>query len=901
MVKFNPNLLNDPLGELGMQYGAPKCLVDFSKEILSLLPTSMLGGFSQGLIKGKAAAQAAMATAVKKLFRDTGIVEFDTTTGKLVFLSGSSKNGIENGELDFLGEVGEFLGALAGAGAALWENYQVAQEFIQQIEDCISQVEQWLDKGNDNSGPKYPTSVSLVVAKAEIQNALEYIESVNNQLANIDDIIRERVADPTREPVLNGITTSAVGDDGEVEPIFRLVYGPPKSKSGQYLLSEDGLYYDSQGRRYQGGSLPSEADIGFVPDPSKWKLEHPANLGGKGTSFSIKELERYFDTILDVGQIDDSDNLKIYYDKDTFLTALFGQKNVAVHELKKQREKLEASGYTEDSALIINIKQQLFSTLDEYDRKINKRKKQIEVAVKSQDLFGTENFFRPGEVPVNDFSYLGNINLNISIQKQRILTFDHGEVEDIVLPIRPTFVRATAANRRTIIDPIEVADMGTGAIVDLNEVSSTTSPALTVTDDITTKSLVACYSFLVPEVESPNSTEFKILNHHTEAGYNNAQLVGKSLQSVFVSGLAIPKLDGIVRYAYLNDGQGTFAPSGLGSYLRLPQTQEMQNLMYNTSGCSFDMWLHMPNFCGSSNFFEITDASADMNLQASDASWTDFNFYKIILANENIGGSFTGNAETQSNQFGTKTVKGMLMGFTRDPQITQQSVQARGTDLDPGASLNIDTSSTTSSISFFIAPTQSINGTDVEFIRSGDCENQVNTYLNMSVDVTATTSSGYRLLDLSSDFYHLSVSMDVRNDLISVFLNGELLASKAYSEVFGTTEKEPARIPTFISPMDSDDPSFFYDTTKLTNEQTTDFANGPVNDVFFTPWIVGGGWTDGIPVDTSSGGFMSTSHGFYSGLTGHIGSFKVYSKPLNISEAYKNYTAHKGFFEDIDV
>jgi hypothetical protein len=46
---------------------------------------------------------------------------------------------------------------------------------------------------------------------------------------------------------------------------------------------------------------------------------------------------------------------------------------------------------------------------------------------------------------------------------------------------------------------------------------------------------------------------------------------------------------------------------------------------------------------------------------------------------------------------------------------------------------------------------------------------------------------------------------------------------------------------------------------------------------------------------------MSTSHGFYSGLTGHIGSFKVYSKPLNISEAYKNYTAHKGFFEDIDI
>jgi hypothetical protein len=901
MVKFNPNLLNDPLGELGMQYGAPKCLVDFTKEVLSLLPTSMLGGFSQGLIKGKAAAQAAMATAVKKLFRDTGIVEFDTTTGKLVFLSSSSKNGIESSELDFLGEIGEFLGALAGAGAALWENYQVAEEFIQQIEDCLGQVEQWLDKGNDTAGPKYPTSVSLLVASSEIQNALSYINAVNAQLTNIDEIIRARAEDPTREPVLGGITPPPVADDGGPDPIFRLVYGPPKSKSGQFLLSEDGLYYDSQGRRYKGGGLPSEADIGFIPAPSKWKLQHPANLGGKGTSFSIKELERYFDTLLDVTKVDDSEDLKIFYDKDTFLTTLYGQKNVAVHELKKQRTRLEASGYTDDSALIVNIKQQLFSTIDEYDRKIDKRKKQIELAVKSQDLFGTNESFRPGEIPVNDFSYLGNININISIQKQRILTFDHGEVEDIILPLRPTFVKATDANRRTIIDPIEVADMGTGSIVDINEVSSTTSPVLTVTDNITIDKLIASYSFLVPEVELPYSEDFNVLNDATEAGYNNAQLVGKSLNSVFVSGLAIPKLDGIVRYTYLNDGVGTFAPSGLGSYVRLPQTPEMQNLMYNTSGCTFDTWLYMDNFCASSNYFERTDLSSDMNLTASDAGWTDFNYYKILLANENIGGSFTGDAETQSNQFGTKTVKGMLMGFTRDPQITKNSVVARGTDLNPGSTLGIDASSTVSSVCFFIAPTQSINGNDVEFIRSGDCENEVNGYLGMTVDVTATTSSGYKLLDLSSAFQHLSVSMNVRDNLISVFLNGELLASEPYSEVFGIPEKEPARIPTFISPKDSENESFFYSSEKLTNQQTTDFNNGPSNDVFFTPWIVGGGWTDGIPVDTSSGGFMSTSHGFYSGLTGHIGSFKVYSKPLNISEAYKNYTAHKGFFEDIDI
>ena len=119
---------------------------------------------------------------------------------------------------------------------------------------------------------------------------------------------------------------------------------------------------------------------------------------------------------------------------------------------------------------------------------------------------------------------------------------------------------------------------------------------------------------------------------------------------------------------------------------------------------------------------------------------------------------------------------------------------------------------------------------------------------------------------------------------------------------------------------------------------------GPRNDPFFTPWIVGGGWTDGLPltasatnsslgakfknirvnlneigvdstsyvastgktdyiVDLSSvqGGFSGPSNGLYSGLGGHLGSLKIYSKPLSNSEALKNYNAHKTFFDNVEI
>jgi hypothetical protein len=117
----------------------------------------------------------------------------------------------------------------------------------------------------------------------------------------------------------------------------------------------------------------------------------------------------------------------------------------------------------------------------------------------------------------------------------------------------------------------------------------------------------------------------------------------------------------------------------------------------------------------------------------------------------------------------------------------------------------------------------------------------------------------------------------------------------------------------------------------------------------FTPWIIGGGYTDNIPKVPGTNfrpqGFLGSNTNNYhqqtqkgdsvssitcgtmgeyivgqhnpplsggkggtasarrniprSGLDGFIGSFKIYSRPLNTSEAKVNYDSQKGFFHNI--
>ena len=46
---------------------------------------------------------------------------------------------------------------------------------------------------------------------------------------------------------------------------------------------------------------------------------------------------------------------------------------------------------------------------------------------------------------------------------------------------------------------------------------------------------------------------------------------------------------------------------------------------------------------------------------------------------------------------------------------------------------------------------------------------------------------------------------------------------------------------------------------------------------------------------------MNLDSGLRSGLNGHMGSVKFYSRALTPAEAKENYKAQKGFFKNIDT
>ena len=374
--------------------------------------------------------------------------------------------------------------------------------------------------------------------------------------------------------------------------------------------------------------------------------------------------------------------------------------------------------------------------------------------------------------------------------------------------------------------------------------------------------------------------------------------------------------------------------------------------MYDPSGCSFDFWLHMPNFTSANNDFEVKvfdnglDASSEvssLNLYQDNASWTDFNFFKAIIANENTGGIEIDDSGSVVNNLTTDYTRGMFIGFTRAPIFTVGAVDIDGdTDIDypnPPGTLNpvenygtyVTAADTPTNTYFVIAPMQSFSKDGCSFIRQDDCDIDGSMYRGLSIPITTNAPGGTSFRDSSTKFIHTNISFDFSNDTLSVYLNGSRLVQASISSIFGTSPGKPLQIPSFKKTGDV--ASFDYPGA-IPASESVDFVSGPRTDPFFTPWIVGGGWTDGIPLkitgqkagggatrdydlnvrgytgsvgqfvlDASSirGGFSGPSNGLYSGLGGHLGSLKIYSKPLSNNEVVKNYDAHKNFFENIQL
>jgi len=69
---------------LGSGYGAPQCIISITEAVLSVLPSDLLGAMATSLKDARDAANDATAMITKKLFLDSGIIEFDTQTGRWI-------------------------------------------------------------------------------------------------------------------------------------------------------------------------------------------------------------------------------------------------------------------------------------------------------------------------------------------------------------------------------------------------------------------------------------------------------------------------------------------------------------------------------------------------------------------------------------------------------------------------------------------------------------------------------------------------------------------------------------------------------------------------------------------------------------------------------------------------
>jgi hypothetical protein len=872
---------------VGTAFGVPQCMIGLAQDVLSILPGSVLGGVAQDLLAGRDAADSVMQS-INNFLRETlGIIQWDTENGGFIFISASSKNGYDRFGGNFLSDALGFLNAATAFAGKLYQNYETTVNQINGIRDCFKTYTDYLKYKNGNSGnalagltdEQYNNYINdlYAVEISQMQQARDFIVSADAQLGIINDILAARAQNPDLEPVFNceaiqylsgtRFEAQCLQTSSAPKEIFRLVYGPPKSTVGQFILSNDGIYFDSQSSGISPALTYISEKSKDLPSSRKWKFDYAPNLGGRGDSFSTEDLKFYLNTVLDPNIIDESTKLKEYYVKDGFLQELISNKNKRIYDLSAQITDLIVDAAPQ--SVIYNYKQSLVSENALHQQYINKRKKQIELSIKLPSIYSNLEPYKPGEVPVNDFSYLAGSNITLDIEKQKALSFSQVDIDSVVLPLQLssplTISRRVGTN--SSVEHLIIPEVGDGAIIyDGSSVSATNAVILPVEHFITTDSLIAMYNFLDTTVEDPSSTSYQLRNSASKSNEGYAQLVSDSQSSVFRMGLGVPFLQGITK----NSSAAPTEISGLGSYVRLPDYQELNDLMYNARGATIDFWAHIPNL-------QVIDGGFDINGVSS--------LYRLVLANENTGVQGTADStEAKFNIFGDKVTRGLVLGFTRDRRISNSLSASNETDD------NVD-------ISFFLAPTQSVNASTVSFINRSyyDTNNCASTtaYHSMVCNITTEVNSKYFGL-CENEFCHVAITLDPGTDTIKFYLDGINLATSSLSYVFGIDRGTMPRIPTFKKTN-----SFEYSASSVNSTAPNSLKFGPKLDRYFTPWIVGGGYTDGMHL---YGNFMGGPYGgISSGLRGHVGSLKFYSKPLISGEIVNNYNAHKNFFKNINT
>lgn len=887
---YNAGRGENPTTALGAAFGMPYCLISLGEDLLSLLPRSVLDPMRRSTQDGVTAADDAIKSALASIGFLDGIIEYDTETGSFRLVSDSSRNGMDRNDSDDLNSVGGFLGAAFQAAAfagRLYNNYETAVNQINAISDCIQSYSDYLNytggaKANQRSRLDPDEYEALFkqydIIKKDIEEATQFRDQAISLLQTIDQILEERDQDPTLEPVFLAEFSSIVSGANvlieplpmpeKVEEIFRLKFGPPVSKTGKFILSVDGLYYDSQ----TSGIIPALIEIenrkSNLENSVLWKLDFDPSLGGRGKQISLETLKSYIDTILDPSIINESNFIRQYYDVDEFLGELIGQKNRRIFDLSSQIVELQEQETSE--ILISNMRQVMLSEASHHQQKINKRKKQIELAVLMPSIYKNEIVYKPGdEIPVNDFSYLQGINYKLDIEKQKSLVLSQNEVSGVILPVVVKYVQQLDQPEKIILDHLLINNIGIGAIV--ADGSGLMAPELTITDRIEKEGLIALYNFLKFDLVDPSSTKFTLNNSSELSHRMDAQLVGEKENIIFEKGVGIARLDGITKHSQ----SSTSTPSAVGSYIKLPDEKELQDLLYNKKGATFEAWVHVPG----------------INQKAYYNDGNVSGLYRLLLANENIGFNSTYVSQNDitriRNDKSSNVAKGLIFGFTVDQRLTS----------DEEAS-NSPADNSIENACLVLAPTQAFNSSSIGFINKsydlyGRCFGLSSLWHGMRFPIFSSVN-GASLVKANDEFCQIAFTLDPVQNKVSFYCDGQLLTTSSYFDVFGIDPvKEAVNIPTLKF-----NNSFEYNTTSMANVNVSKLKTGPRLGSYFTPWVIGGGFTDGM----QTGNFMGGQYGGkISGLRGFVGGIKIYSKPLTQEQVLKNFNSSKNFFKNINI
>ena len=318
----------------------------FSERSLRLLPTNTLVGLEKSLTLDKAEKQKALSAADKKISKITG--DYSVRTPQRGRVTVSSAGSAKTSQDQKKGMVGGSLASKAAIEVLRDPTLNEANapvyvpgstEFIPDEADLdILETElgsyfqdqnlETLEAENDITNSKIvelkSLRASLTTEAKKIQESIDLITTileerksgaVPNPRFNIDAIdgelsdanaralaahekyIENQIVQPFAENarLLSELKAQVVAEGlDDEEPKFDLAFGPPISTQGRYILSEDGLYYDSR-------TTSSVPEIDPLPVSSQmWTLDFAPNKGGKGVAYTEDDAIEVVGTIFDL-------------------------------------------------------------------------------------------------------------------------------------------------------------------------------------------------------------------------------------------------------------------------------------------------------------------------------------------------------------------------------------------------------------------------------------------------------------------------------------------------------------------------------------------------------------------------------------------------------------------------